>query len=193
MELAGLSINAVETEILAMMRGIVPKNSSTTALVMNIGALTTSLSIVQSGTIVFTYTIPLGGVAINRVIAADFGFNPAQAEEYKKVYGLNDKNFGGKMTKAIEPILISILTEVKKAMTFYSEKYKAESAINQVLLTGGTATLPGIDLFFARNIGIETVIANPWRIHNIQNVPNELESRGPEFTVAIGLALKDYE
>ena len=193
LELAGLNVNSVETEILASIRGVIPQGNFPTSLIMHIGALTTTLSIVQNGTIVFTYIIPLGGLAMNRAVAADFGFTPTQAEEYKKAYGLNDKNFGGKMTKAIEPILVSLMTEVKKAITFYSDKYKNELPISQVLLSGGSATLPGIDLFFAQNIGVETVIANPWRSLNIQGVPHELEVRGPEFTVAIGLAMKDYE
>jgi type IV pilus assembly protein PilM len=193
LELAGLTINAVETEILSVIRGIAASGNFPTSLIMHIGALTTNLSIVQNGTVVFTYIIPLGGLAINRAIAADFGFSPVQAEEYKKVYGLNDKNFGGKMTKAIEPILLSLLSEVKKAMTFYADKYRNESPISQVLLSGGSARLPGIDLFFAQNIGVETVTANPWKIQNVQGVPKELEVRGPEFSISLGLAMKDYE
>lgn len=193
LDLAGLSISSIETEILAVVRGVVSLTVSFTSLVMHIGALITTLSIVQNGIVVFTYIIPLGGIAINRAISADFGFTPAQAEEYKKVYGLSDKNFGGKMTKAIAPILTSLMIEVKKAMTFYSEKYKNEAPITQVVLSGGSAMMPGIDLFFASNIGVETVTANPWRVHNIAGVPKNWESRGPEFAVAIGLALKDYE
>jgi len=42
-------------------------------------------------------------------------------------------------------------------------------------------------------MGIETVIANPWKMLNIQKVPNELQGNGPAFAVAIGLALKEYE
>lgn len=193
LDLAGLALLAVETEILAVIRGVVVRNNFPTSLIMHIGAVNTMIAIVQNGTVVFTYITPLGGLAINRGIAADFGFTPAQAEEYKKVYGLNDKNFGGKMTKAIEPILSALMSEIKKAMVFYAEKYRSESPITQILLSGGSAMMPGIDLFFAQNIGIETVTANPWKIFNIQGVPKNLEARGPEFTVAIGLALKDYE
>lgn len=193
LQLAGLTITSIETEILSIIRGLVGGIKSPTSLIMHIGAMNTSLCIIQDGVIVFNYSVPLGGIALTRAITADFGLNPAQAEEYKRVYGLSDKNLGGKIGKAIEPILTSILTEVKKAITFYSEKYKNQSSISQILLTGGSASLPGIDLYFAKNIGIETVIANPWRMQNVQKVPKEIEKNGPAYTVALGLAIKEYE
>ena len=65
--------------------------------------------IIQNGVLVFNYSVPLGGVALTRAIASDFGLQPDQAEEYKKVYGLSDKNFGGKVAKAIEPVLIALV------------------------------------------------------------------------------------
>lgn len=193
LDLAGLTIVSVETEILAIIRSLITAKNTPTSLIANIGALSTTLGIIQNGTLVFNYSVPLGGIALTRAIASDFGLQPEQAEEYKRVYGLSDKNFGGKVGKAIEPILVSLLTEVKKAMTFYTEKYKNDSPISQILLTGGSASLPGLAVYFAQNLGIESVLANPWKMLNIQKVPQQIEARGPEFSVAIGLALKEYE
>lgn len=192
LELAGLNVVSIETEVLSTIRGLLASDTSPTSLLVSIGALSTTLSIVQRGIIMFNYSVPLGGLALTRAIAADFGLNPVQAEEYKRVYGMSDKNFGGKLGKAIEPILTSILSEVKKAMSFYNDKYK-NMPVTQVLLTGGGASLPGITLYFAQNISIETAIANPWIMRNVQRVPQQIEARGPEYTVAVGLALKEYE
>lgn len=193
LDLAGLTIVSIETEILSIIRSLISAKNTPTSLIANIGALSTTLGIIQNGMLVFNYSVPLGGVALTRAIASDFGLQPEQAEEYKRVYGLSDKNFGGKVGKAIEPILVSLMTEVKKAMTFYSEKYKNDSPISQILLTGGSASLPGLAVYFAQNLGIESVLANPWKMLNIQKVPQQIEAKGPEFSVAIGLALKEYE
>jgi len=193
LEIAGLSIVSIETEILAIIRSMQSTKNTPTSLIANIGALSTSLGIIQNGLLVFNYSVPFGGIALTRSIAADFGLQPDQAEEYKRVYGLSDKNFGGKVGKAIEPILVSLLTEIKKAMTFYTEKYKNDSPISQILLTGGSASLPGLAVYFAQNLGIEAVLANPWKMLNAQRVPQQVEYRGPEYSVAIGLALKEYE
>jgi type IV pilus assembly protein PilM len=193
LDIVGLNVVSVETEILSVIRSIGQAPNSPTFILLHIGALSTTLSIVQKGIILFNYSIPLGGIAMTRGIASDFGFSPTQAEEYKRVYGLSDKNLGGKVGRAIEPILTEILSEIKKAIAFYSEKYKNESPVSQILLTGGNARLPGIDLYFVKNIGIETVIANPWKLLNIQNVPESVQADAPEYAVAIGLALKEYE
>lgn len=194
MILAGLTINTIETEVLSVVRALVFGQDFPPSLTLNIGAISTSLSIVKDGIIVFTYTIPLGGTAISRAIASDFGFSMTQAEEYKKVYGVANDALGGKIGHATEPILTSILSEVKKALSFYLEKYKNDAPIQQILLSGGTAKLPGIDVFFASRAGIETAVANPWNIlSKDQHIPKEVASNGPDYAVAIGLAMRDYE
>jgi type IV pilus assembly protein PilM len=193
LELAGLTVVSIETEVLSVVRSMVANEHFPATLIMNFGALTTSVSIVQNGVILFTYLIPYGGIAITRVIAADFGLSLPQAEDYKRKYGLSEGDFGGKIGNAIKPILSSVVGEVKKAITFYSEKYKNESPISQLILTGGSALLPGISTYFAQNIGIEAIIGNPWKMLEIHGVPEAIEKRGPEFAVSIGLSLKEYE
>jgi len=84
--------------------------------VVNIGAISTSFAIVRQGAMVFTYSMSIGGAAINRAIATDFGLTPQQAEEYKRVYGISGKSLGGKIGKATEPILNSILERLKNLL-----------------------------------------------------------------------------
>lgn len=194
LSLAGFTINAIETEVLSVIRALVVSDTFPPSLVLNIGAISTSLAIVKDGTIIFTYTIPLGGIAISRAIASYFGFSMVQADEYKKVYGISQDVLGGKIGKATEPILSSILGEVKKAITFYTGKYKNDAPIEQILLSGGTAKLAGIDLFFANRAGIETAVATPWNVLSTgQNIPKNVLANGADYTVAIGLAMRDYE
>lgn len=191
--LAGLTIASIETEILSVVRSVVSSPSFPTSLVIHIGALSTSFAIVQNGLINFTYSIPLGGIAINRAIASDFGFSIQQAEEYKKIYGIGGESMGEKIGKAIDPILASIISEIKKAVAYHQEKFKNESAISQIVLSGGTAQLPGIDRYFVSSSGLETVIGNPWSMREIQQVPKDIMSNGVEFAVAVGLAIKEHE
>jgi type IV pilus assembly protein PilM len=189
-ELSGINIFSLETELLSVIRAIVTTPQFPNSLIVNIGSLGTSLAIVQKGVPVFLYTIPLGGVAMNRSIATELGFNMSQAEEYKKTYGMDEVNFGGKIKAAIEPILLSLITEIKKALSFYIDKYKEDHPIGQIVITGGTARLPGIVPVFVQQTGLETVIANPWKSLGIQNVPVDLMEAGPEYTIAVGLAVK---
>ena len=191
--MAGFSINSMETEILSTLRSLVLGENFPPTLIISIGAVSTSFAIVRNGTMVLTYSMSVGGAAINRAIATDFGLTPGQAEEYKKVYGVSGKSLGGKIGLATEPILKAILTEVKKSLAFYSQKYKEEGPIRQILLCGGTAKLPGIDIFFANNSGIETAIANPWKVLSSQSIPKEVLDNASDFIIAVGLAMRDYE
>ncbi len=138
--------------------------------------------------------MPTGGVALNRAIAADFGFTVGQAEDYKKLYGISSQNLEGKLGKSTEPILMSIIGEIQKALAFYNEKYKTEAPIAQIVLSGGSAKLTGLDLFFAEKCGIETVTANPWSVCvDLSQLPQDLLKNGPDYTIAIGLAMRGYE
>ncbi len=191
--MAGLEINSMETEILATLRALVLDENFPTSLVVNIGAISTSFAIVRKGIMVFTYSMSVGGAAINRAIATDFNLSPQQAEEYKRVYGVSGKNLGGQIGKSTEPILNAILTEIKKSIAYYGQKYKDDNAIRQIILSGGTAKLPGIEIFFASNSGIETAIANPWKILSSQQIPREILQNSSDYPIAVGLAIKDYE
>ncbi len=191
--MANLTINAMETEILSTIRSLVSGESFPSTMIISIGAITTSIAIVKAGVMIFSYTMAVGGVAINRAIATDLALTPEQAEEYKKAYGINDQTLGGKIGKATEPILSSVLTEVKKAIAFYNQKYGGIDSIKQILLSGGTAKLPGIDLYFAQNSGIETAIANPWKVLSPQSVPKEVLDNASDYAISVGLAMKDYE
>lgn len=191
MQLANINIVAVETEIISCIRALITGDNFPNSIVVSIGAVSTSLAIVKQGIITFTYTISTGGAAINRAIAADFGFTESQAEEYKKVYGVSEKNLGGKIGQATTPILTTITNEVKKAIALYTERHKSEDPLRQIILSGGTAKLPGIDLFFAQNCGMETVLANPWKVLVSQEVPKAILDEAAGYTIAVGLAMRN--
>ncbi|MBI2621567.1 MAG: type IV pilus assembly protein PilM [Candidatus Levybacteria bacterium] len=193
--MAGLGVSAMETEIISTVRAITafnPVNYTAPTIIVNIGAISTSLAIVSGNNLIFTYSLPIGGAAINRAISADFGLSTLQAEEYKKTYGIAKGPLGARIGKATEPIISSILSEVKKAIIYFSQKYK-DSRIEQIILSGESARLPGIDIYFANSTGIETVIANPWKFLNPSEVPKEILDRAPDYSIAVGLALRDYE
>lgn len=190
LQMASLTLNSAETETLAIVRALVTTNFPAT-IIVSIGQINTSLAIIKDGILVLTYSTSTGGNAIDRAIEADFGLTQSQSEEYKKTYGFSKYGSGQKVGKASEPILASILLEVRKALAFYSEKYKEDSLISQILLSGSTARLPGIDLFFAENLGIETVVANPWKILGDKALPPALADTTSDFTVVLGLAMRD--
>lgn len=192
-EFAGCSVGEVETEMLATVRAVMGNDTTSTFLVISIGNLSTSIAIVQHGILSFIYTVPVGSNAINRAIASNFGLTLDQADQYKKAYGIKDQAVGGKIRLAIDPILMSLSEEVKKGVAFYRERQVGNGGITQIILSGGSAKMPGMDLYFVNALGVETVIANPWKILAVEGVPDEIASEGPEFAISLGLAVKNNE
>jgi type IV pilus assembly protein PilM len=190
LEMAGLGLVGIETEIISASRSLIRSVTSIkTAMVVSLGAQTTDLAILRSGILTFTRSISAGGEALSRALVQGLGFHQNQAEEFKKTYGLDRRHLEGKIVEAVRPIMDTIVSEIRRAVAFYQERYPSDR-IDVILLSGGTARLPGMVVYMAEQIGVETQLANPW--YGIQMDPRfaGLVNEGPVYSVAVGLALK---
>ncbi len=191
MEMIGLTAEVIETEIISVHRSLFPLvDKAQSNILVHLGATTTSIAIVKSGTIKMVISVAAGGLAISRAIAIDLGIDVAQADSYKKAYGLNKDAFEGKIGRALSPILESIIGDIRKATLLFKEKNNSES-IRQIILSGGTALLPGIDAYFTNALGTQLVLGSAFSANNIGNVPNELQIEGPSYNVVVGLAVRN--
>lgn len=194
MQMAQLTPIALETEIVAITRAFSPKKDQLpTTMIVSIGASTTDLCIVSGGVIQFTRSIGTGGIALARAVAQELGFEMTQAEEYKKSYGLLEDQLEGKIMGAIKPVFDVIVNEIDRARLYY-QTHQVISPVKRIVLTGGSAQLPGIVVYLAETLGIEVQIGNPWE--NI-SVPEKLKEKTDQlenqvnFALATGLAMKE--
>ncbi len=189
-ELAELTVENAETEIISTSRAIARSLPNVrTVMVVALGAQSTDIAILRSGVLMFTRSVNAAGEAITRSIAQNLDFNLTQAEEYKRAYGLQQDKLEGKITAAAKPIMDSIVQEVKRAMAFYSEKYKEEH-VDTVILSGGTSRIPGMVIYLAQALSCEVQLANPWVGIAKDARFNILNTEGANFSVAVGLALR---
>ena len=191
-EMAELIPVAAETEIIATSRALVRSVATVknAVLLVSLGAQTTDLAILRGGVLAFTRSISAGGEALSRALVAGLDFNTSQAEEFKRTYGLEQDKLQGKIVTAVKPIMDTIVGEMKRAIAFYAEKHK-EERVEAVLLSGGTAKLPGMVVYIAQSLGIEAQLANPWVGITRDARFHVLDTEGPTFTVSVGLALRD--
>ncbi len=190
LELSELTASGAETEIIATSRAIARSSPNIKSMmVVSLGAQTTDLAIVRNGILAFTRSLAAGGDALTRALAQGLDFNETQAEEYKKTYGLQTDKLEGKIVTAVKPIMDTVVNEMKRALAFYQEKYK-DDHVQAVLLCGGTARLPGMVTYMASTLGIEVQLGNPWVGIARDSRFNVLTAEGPNFCVAVGLALK---
>ena len=191
MDALGLVPSIVETEILSVHRSLFPLvNNQSSNMIVHMGAATTNIAVVENGQIVMVFTVDKGGIAITRAISLDLGIEMGQAESYKKAYGLNKDAFEGKIGKSLFPILESILGDIKKTILLYKER-NPNQAITQIILSGGSAQLPGADIYFTNQLNIQVVLGNSFQVYDIKNIPAQVELDSLSFNVVTGLALKD--
>ena len=188
---ANLSPLTFETDMLATIRALIKIGDMTPTFIIDTGTSTTNIAIVRFGVPVFSYSLNIGGNAITKAIASDFGLDLARAEEYKRTYGFDDSALQGKLTETITPVLNIIISEVKKGIEFYQERYPQEETLRRVIVSGGMASLPKVSVFFTKNLGIEAEIANPWSDISVdEKMFSQAQHISPLFTVATGLALR---
>jgi len=184
----------VEPEALAVGRALTSTDSSEANLILHMGYQKSLIVITLKGNVVFTRTLSTGGDAMTRAIAQNLNLDYMQAEEYKKAYGLNQDQADGKIYEALKPMFESIISEVGRAQMFFTTHHPGVN-INRVVLSGGTALMPGLLLFMANNLNVEVELANPFsNVTFSKDVSNKKDwhiENGPLFAVPLGLALKE--
>jgi type IV pilus assembly protein PilM len=185
---AELEVTALETATVAMARSL---SSPTEPIVMilDIGATTTEIAIIENGILMQTRSFPLAGFAMTRAVSKNLGLEMPQADQFKMKFGLAQDKLEGQVMKAVEPTLRSILEEAVRSMKFYQEQ--SGKNISRIILTGGSSKLPLIDQYIKAVVGVEVVFANPWsKISFKPEFGDKLTEIAPEFATAIGLAMR---
>jgi len=184
--MAGLNCVAVETELIALSRSLAPANQ--TALLMDFGARSTDIGIVKNGMLMFSRSIPTGGEAFTRAVAQYLGVNPAQAEEYKRTYGLSSNQLEGKVAGAIDPVFRIVSEEIKKAIHFYQTEQKGDLPA-LVILSGGASGMPEASTYLTKALGVEVAVGNPFS--RVEVEAKTLMSYGPLYSISVGLAMRE--
>ncbi len=189
---AGLETLAIETESIAMGRAIYKATEAKHMVALDFGSKTTDLSVMYDGKMIFSQSIAIGSDSMTQALVNQFGFEYAQAEQYKRNYGVTQNVLENKVYNALSPILDAMLVEVQRGIEFYKTT-TLRPPPGDFFLSGEGALLPGLPEYIHKTFGINAKVGNPWA--NI-NVPKKLEpivaKNKPNFTVAIGLALKEF-
>ncbi|HJZ05126.1 hypothetical protein A2634_03620 [Candidatus Amesbacteria bacterium RIFCSPHIGHO2_01_FULL_48_32] len=189
-EQAGLEVVAMETELMATARAVVPE-ATPPSLIVDVGAKSTDVGVIVGGQLVFARTIPTAGQAFTRAIETTLGLDTKQAEQYKNTYGFSATQLQGKLTAAMKPVMMVIASEIKKTIDFYVSKHAGE-VIRMVILSGGIAALPDIVGALSELLGLEVTVGNPFlRVAVDQMQARQLADGGPFYAVSIGLSMRE--
>ncbi len=187
---AGLDLIAIETESVALGRATFRALKDRHIVMLDFGADTTDMSVMSDGSLVFSQSISIGSDALTQSIINQFNFEYVQAEEYKRNYGLVPDVLEGRVAASMQPVMDSIITEVRRGIEFYKSK-TLMPAPNRYLLSGDGALLPGLADYISQNLGVAAELLDPWANIKVPNKFKEIIAKNkPSFAVSIGLALK---
>jgi type IV pilus assembly protein PilM len=92
----------------------------------------------------------------------------------------------------VMPVLNELVTELRRSLDFYRNRANGLGA-QQVVITGGTAKLPGLAEFLTINLEVPVTVGNPLEYLSTgpKADPNYLKDVGPVFPVSVGLAVRE--
>ncbi|MDP4537284.1 pilus assembly protein PilM [Alkalimonas collagenimarina] len=156
---------------------------------VDIGATMTLLSIIEKGRTLYTRDQVFGGEQYTRSILSYYNKNYDEAEQ-AKVSGDLPPNY---TFEVLAPFQTMLLQQVRRGVQMYLTTSGKES-IDYLVISGGTALLEGIDKLLTDELGIHTVIANPFGAMKVANAIDQelLNEQSPQLMVASGLALRSF-
>jgi type IV pilus assembly protein PilM len=164
---------------------------------LNIGASTTNINILNGSRSVFTRDATFGGNQYTSLLQKELGLTFDQAERVKRGMPMPE----GSEHREIEPILDTVsdilALEIQKTMDFYRATVEdGESAVQKILVSGGGSKLKGLVEFLARRFEIPAEVFDPFRKIRVDSRgfdPEYMREIIPEMAIAVGLALRGVD
>ncbi|MFZ5365311.1 MAG: type IV pilus assembly protein PilM [Patescibacteria group bacterium] len=190
---AAIGLISLETESFALIRSLVGKDMSTIML-LDVGAVSTDISIVDQGVPHYDRSVNVGGLDITKELAKVLNIDISQAEQFKRDLAQKPE-LQNQVPANLQKMLDPILNEVRYVINaFRNLPGNKDKKIEKIILTGGSAYIPGIGVYFTEALDIRTLIGDPWaRVIYPEDLRAVLMRLGPRFSIAIGLAMQGIE
>lgn len=176
------SINAVARVIEATEEGHLP------TLIVDIGPASTDIAVLDNGAIRVTGGVGIGGNTFTLDIAKKLNIALENAHQLKVLNGLSAGPRQAKILTALKPNLQRIATEIRKVIRYYNERLNDNRKIEQVLIVGGGANVPGIGEYFTNELLMAARVASPWQKLDFGTLQEPNKQFRPRYITVAGLA-----
>jgi len=177
-----------EIEIFSAIRAVIDQGL-TTNMIIDFGARSTKLYIVERGILRTAHIINKGSQDITLALSKSMSIPVTEAESMKRLYGLKGGPEYKELTEIITVNLDYIFYEANATLLNYQKK--SAKNISKVILTGGGVLLKGFTDLAKISFQTDVVYADPFgKLETPAFLAEEFAQAGPEFAVAIGSALR---
>lgn len=186
-ELLGVEPLRLENETVPIVRAFSPLLSEESpSILVDFGASGTKIVLASKQMIFNNYYFSVGGMAITKLIADNFGLSFEQAEQYKRTYGMQPNQLDGKMFAVIKPMIDNFILEVRKMLLSFKNDF-GDIPVTKMILSGGGCYMSGLVPYLSSSLeGVEVSIGN---IFEGLDVDEAYQQLGPVFGLVYGLSL----
>ena len=168
-----------------------PEMAEEVVALIDMGASVMKTNVLKRGVSVFARDIAFGGNHYTEAISQRLNLPFERAEATKRGQEGSGVHWDD-LVPILESVSRELSLEVQRTFDYFASTAEAER-IDRIVLSGGSAKIPGIDAFLASSWGIPVEIARPFQ--NIQFNPqrfpaDDLYAAGPQVAIAVGLALR---
>ncbi len=195
-EAAGLKPIVVDVESYAsrlaaarLIEKLPDRGVDTMVALFEVGALTTSVQVIQNDDVVYEREQAFGGAQLTQLIVRQYGFSPEEAENKKRNGDLpNDYEAG-----VLKPFVETLAQEIGRALQFFFTS-TPHNRVDYVLLAGGSSALPGLTEAVTQQTSFACILANPFEGMELgANVrENKMMREASSYLTSCGLALRRF-
>jgi len=157
---------------------------------VDIGASVMNVNVLRNGQSVYSRDQQVGGNQLTQQIQTAFGLSVDEAEAGKRNGGLPD-NYE---SDVLAPFRENVVMEIARALQFFfaSSQY---NEVDYIVLSGGCASLTGMDDAVATRTQVSTMVANPFALMTLSSriKPRQLQADAPSLIIACGLAMRRFD
>ncbi len=188
---SGINASFFEIEIFSTIRSVLDPELET-QMIVDLGAATTKLYIVEQGIIRTSHIVNRGSQDITLALSKALNITVETAEAYKRDLTQVPDDQKENFAQIANISLDFIFSEVKRILQNYQKKYNKD--IPKVIMVGGGARLNGVLKIAENHLETQIVLGDPFEKTEAPAFLEEvLKNTGPEFTVAMGTALRKLQ
>lgn len=197
LDLAGLKAKIVDVEAYALENAYGLLKSSlpdygpeATIAIADTGANVTTLNIIHKNKVIYSREQGFGGKQLTEEIQRRYGLSYEEAGMAKKHGGLPDSY----ITEVLDPFKDVMCQQIGRSLQFFFSS-SSQHSVDQIVLSGGTSSLPGIDALLEERLGTPATIANPFSQMSLaaKIKAQALSNDAPAMMIATGLALRSFD
>lgn len=189
--LAKLELASLETETFSLVRGLMG-NDPSTVMIVEIGANSTDLSVVQESIPVLNRSLEICGGTVTTALAEKLGLSFNQAEQFK--FDLS-ASLSDSSKEELPQLIVKALAPVIHEIEYMREFFQGNGSgrkIEKIILSGGGALLMNLADYLSHHLNLQVIIGDPFnRIVYPAEMKPIIAEVGPKLAVAAGLALRE--